>query len=159
MATERDFRGNRQGPRVPPASGPRLDVAAFKSDVLSRDPAKIDARAEELAQSMVSASLTTSQVRNFYGAIARIRAEENVEKQRREMAMHRSRLAYLTARADHAADSLWDVFGTLLKELVVNGDPPKISALCDFAEAVVAYHKYFEWKNKGQKGRSHGRDE
>lgn len=159
MASERDFRGSRSGPRAPAPSGPRLDAGAFKSDVLSRDPAKIDTRAEELAQSMVSASLTPSQVRNFYGAIARIRAEEDPDKQRRELAMHRSRLAYLTARAEGNANSLWEVFGPLLKELAGGGDPAQVSALCDFAEAVVAYHKYHEWKNKRQKGGGHDPDE
>lgn len=152
MPAQGDFRGTRPGARAPAAAAPRLDVAGFKNDVLSRDPAKIDSRAEELAQSMVNASLTTSQVRNFYGAIARIRAGEDLQKQRRELAMHRARLAYLTARAEGKAASLWDVFGPLLKELASGGDAAQVGALCDFAEAVVAYHKYHESKNKRQKG-------
>lgn len=159
MAAERDFRGNRPAPRPPAAGGTVLDAGAFKRDVLGRDAAKIDTRAEELAQSMVNAGLTPSQVRNFYGAIVRMRAEEDVERQRRELAMHRSRLAYLTARAQGRANSLWEVFGPLLKDLAASGTPAQVSALCDFAEAVVAYHKYYESKNEGQKGKGHGRDE
>ncbi len=145
----------RRGAGAPPGHG--LNAMAIKGDVLSADPAKIDTRAEELAESIVRAGLATSQVRNFYGAIAKLRAEGELSKQLRQLAMHRSRLAYLTARADGKANALWDVFGPLLKDAK---DDEQVNALCDFAEAVVAYHKYYEWqKKKSDRGGSHGRGE
>ena len=144
MPNGRDTRERgRRGPGAPPGHG--LNAPTIRGDVLSADPAKIDTRAEELAESIVRAGLATSQVRNFYGAIAKLRAESELSKQLRQLAMHRSRLAYLTARADGKANALWDVFGPLLKDAK---DEKQVSALCDFAEAVVAYHKYYEWQKK-----------
>jgi len=84
--------------------------------VLEGDPSKIDSRADELGKQIVQDQLNPSQVRNFYGAVAKLRAEVDGKKRLRQLRMHRSRLAYLTARAKGSADALWAVFGPLLQE-------------------------------------------
>lgn len=115
-------------------------VKAIVDDVLAADMSKIDARAEELALSIAKAKLSASQVRNFYGAFVRMRTESDREKRFEQLKQHRSRLAYLTARANGKADSLWEVFNPLLRE----SRSEHVEAICSFAEAIVAYHKYFE---------------
>jgi CRISPR type III-A-associated protein Csm2 len=66
--------------------------------------------------------------------------------------MHRARLAYLAARAQGHAKSLWEVFGELLKKAKESSTTPKqVDSVCDFAEAVVAYHKFFEESRKQQR--------
>jgi len=116
--------------------GPRAeDVAA----VLSGDAARIDEVADRLAKRLVERKLNRTQIRNFYGPIAIVRAEDDPEKRKKALRMHRSRLAYLVARAERRADDLWDLFSELLKR--AEGET-QIDAVCDLAEAVVAYHRY-----------------
>lgn len=158
MANQRDQSPrSRAGPRQGPQSPVGIDPAAIKAHVLRGDAAQIDISAEQLAKTIVDAELATNQVRNFYGSIAKLQSESDRQKQQRHMSMLRSRLAYLTARADGKADALWAVFDPLLKE----AKPENVPGLCDFAEAIVAYHKYFEWQGKKEKkkGGSHATDE
>jgi CRISPR type III-A-associated protein Csm2 len=120
----------------------REDVVAA---VLSGDPAGIDELAEGLAMRLVKRKLNSSQIRNFYGPIANLRTKKD-EWRKKAFRMHRSRLAYLVARADGRADELWEVFGELLKR----AEGPQIDAVCDLAEAVVAYHRYYDEQEKNR---------
>jgi CRISPR type III-A-associated protein Csm2 len=113
----------------------REDVAA----VLSGDATRIDEVAERLAMRLVR-GLNRSQIRNFYGPIAIVRAKNDPEERKKALRMHRSRLAYLVARAGGSAEELWKVFGELLKRAEGSS---QIDAVCDLAEAVVAYHRYY----------------
>jgi CRISPR type III-A-associated protein Csm2 len=110
------------------------DVAA----VLSGDATRIDEVAERLAMRLVQ-GLNRSQIRNFYGPIAIVRTKNDPEERKKALRMHRSRLAYLVARAGGSAGELWSVFGELLKR----AEGPQIDNVCDLAEAVVAYHRYY----------------
>ena len=112
----------------------REDVAA----VLSGDATRIDEVAERLAMRLVR-GLNRSQIRNFYGPIAIIRTKNDPEERKKALRVHRSRLAYLVARAGGSAEDLWSIFGELLKR----AEGPQIDAVCDLAEAVVAYHRYY----------------
>ena len=113
----------------------REDVEA----VLSGDATRIDEVAEGLAKRLVGRRLNSSQLRNFYGPIAIVRAKNDPEERKKALRMHRSRLAYLVARAGGSAEQLWNIFGELLKR----AEGPQIDAVCDLAEAVVAYHRYY----------------
>jgi CRISPR type III-A-associated protein Csm2 len=149
MPPDRDRRPPRPEPRPQmPPERPRhqQDIAA----VLSGDPAKIDELADRLAARLAGA-INRAQLRNFYGPIAILRAKSDPEEQRRALRMHRSRLAYLVARAGPGANELWEIFGELLK----NAEGSKqISAVCDLAEALVAYHRYYEeQKSRGREER------
>jgi CRISPR type III-A-associated protein Csm2 len=141
---------SRQGP-PPGRRESQLDAAAIKAHVLGAQAAQIDADAEQVAQAIVQAGLATNQVRNFYGSIAKLQSEDDPAKRERHIKMLRSRLAYLTARADGKANELWRVFDPLLRE----SRNQHVASLCDFSEAIVAYHKYYEWQRKKQKGGSH----
>lgn len=134
---------------------PSIDAAAIKNDVIGGDPSKIDTGAEQVAQAIVQKDLKTNQIRNFYGSIAKLQSDGDFAKQRRQLALLRARLAYLTARAKGAANDLWAVFDPLLKEAK---SPEHVAAVCDFAEAIVAYHKYYEWQ-KSKKGGPHDRED
>ncbi len=142
-----DFRDTRspdarRGSNAPPPT--TLDVATIRKAVLAGDPAGIDEGAEKLAEALSRAGFTTSQVRNFYGSVAKIRDISDPARQIAQIRMTRSRLAYLTARSNEkkrdSANHLWAVFGPLTKEV----QPAQVAAFCDFAEAVVAYHKFYE---------------
>ena len=109
------------------------DVAA----VLSGDATRIDEVAERLAKRLAERKLNRTQIRNFYGPIVIVRTKGG-EERKKALRMHRSRLAYLVARADGKADELWTLFSELLKR----AEGEQIDAVCDLAEAVVAYHRY-----------------
>ncbi|MBV8360099.1 MAG: type III-A CRISPR-associated protein Csm2 [Deltaproteobacteria bacterium] len=130
------------------------DIAA----VLSGDATRIDEIAERLGKRLAERKLNRTQIRNFYGPITIVRAEDNPDKRKKALRMHRSRLAYLVARADRgAADDLWDLFGELLKRAE---GKTQIDAVCDLAEAVVAYHRYHDKRretdeqSRGAKGQA-----
>ena len=140
--------GDRHRPQPAMPSGPSASAKGIIEDVLEGDMGKIDARAEELARRINKEQLSASQVRNFYGAFAKIRTERDAAKRLQQLKQHRARLAYLTARAKGSADPLWDVFGPLLRD----SRHEHVDAICSFAEAIVAYHKYFEDRG-GRAGR------
>ncbi|MGO9056345.1 MAG: type III-A CRISPR-associated protein Csm2 [Candidatus Binataceae bacterium] len=122
----------------PPPERPRRQQEV--ADVLSGDATKIDEIAERLA-ARLKGGINRSQIRNFYGPIAILRTKSDPEEQKRALRMHRSRLAYLVARAGGSANELWDLFGDLLKTAETR---KQIDAVCDLAEAVVAYHRYYD---------------
>ena len=129
-------RQDNRGQPPPQRSRYQQEVA----DVLSGDAGKIDAIAERLA-SRLKGGINRSQIRNFYGPIAILRTKSDPEEQKRALRMHRSRLAYLVARAGGSANELWELFGDLLKTAE---SKKQIDAVCDLAEAVVAYHRFFD---------------
>lgn len=137
----------------PQAPAPGVDAAKIRKAVLAGDAAGIDAGAEELAEALSRRGLSLSQIRNFYGSVAKIRDVADAAQQVDRIRMMRSRLAYLTARANAdpknrgCADDLWAVFGQLTREV----QAAQVPAFCDFAEAVVAYHKYFDKSGQGDR--------
>lgn len=136
------------GPRggTPRQTAAGVDAKAISQGVLACDPAKIDAGAEEVARELVRRGLGASQIRNFYGTIEKIRAAGDITKQVSQLKLNRARLAYLNARASGKAEPLWAVFEILLRRAT---EGREVEAVCNFAEAIVAYHKYHDWKTKG----------
>jgi len=132
----------------PDRSRPQQENPRDKEDVaavLSGDATKIDEVAERLAMRLVR-GLNRSQIRNFYGPIAIVRTKNDAEERKKALRMHRSRLAYLVAHAGGSAEELWSVFGELLKR----AEGTQIDAVCDLAEAVVAYHRYYDEMEKNR---------
>ncbi len=125
----------------PERSHRQQDIAA----VLSGDAGKIDEIADRLAARIVG-GINRTQIRNFYGPIAMLRVKSDAEERKRALRMHRSRLAYLVARAGGSANELWELFGDLLK----TAEGKQIEAVCDLAEAVVAYHRYYDARRGGR---------
>lgn len=140
----------RRPPRPEHRGQPSVEPGQHKQDVaaiLNGDATKIDEIAERLASKLVG-GINRTQVRNFYGPIAILRTKSDPEDRKKALRMHRSRLAYLVARARGSADELWELFGDLLKS--AEGDK-QIDAVCDLAEAVVAYHRYFDEQKGGSR--------
>lgn len=105
---------------------------------------EIDRLADELGEILAKGDLKANQIRNFYGPIAKVRSQHDPVERERALRIHRSRVAYLVARAQGKAKDLWDVFGTLLRD--AKGD--QIDGVCALAEATVAYHKFHSSKRE-----------
>ncbi len=143
---------NRQGPSSPPAARtidrrPAETVQNVDqqrvSRILERDAVEIDRTAHKIATAC--AGLVRTQMRNFYGPIVRLRAELghhfDPKSFSNALMMHRARVHYLAARERGGnADSLRDWFSKIIDDAVKQLTAEKVEAICDLAEAVVAYH-------------------
>jgi len=106
-----------------------------KEKILAGDAATIDEVAECFAKELKR--LNRTQMRNFYTPFTRIRATPDEQERRKAIIQHRARTAYLAAR-EKEAKPIWDLFEGLLRKADSN---TKIDALCDLAEALIAYHR------------------
>lgn len=114
--------------------------------ILNQDAQQLDATASKIAEQCKE--LPRTQMRNFYGPIVRLRNELAGEptadlsrRHARDLTMHRARLVYMAAR-NVAARPLQKSFAELVGEAIRDNraEKEKVRAICDFAEAVVAYH-------------------
>jgi CRISPR type III-A-associated protein Csm2 len=107
-----------------------------KQKILAGDAATIDQVAERFAKKLKD--LNRTQMRNFYTPFTRIRANRKEQERKNAIIQHRARTAYLVAR-EKKAEPIWDLFGDLLNS--AKDDDLQIDALCDLAEALIAYHR------------------
>ncbi|HLH50970.1 MAG TPA: type III-A CRISPR-associated protein Csm2 [Roseiarcus sp.] len=122
--------------------------------ILSGDANKLNDAAQKIANGC--GNLPPTQMRNFYGPIVRLRnelaSEPNADlsiRHAHDLMMHRVRLVYMAAR-NNAARPLQKSFAELVAAAISNNrrvEKEKVQAICDFAEAVVAYH-YSQTKGK-----------
>lgn len=141
MDQGRDHRGLRDRGRGSDRSGAqseRVTEEQIKA-VLDNDAGKIDEFAERLGGDLHRVKFSSSQIRNFYGPLAKLRAERDDQVRRDALRVHRSRVAYLVARSKGTAALLWDWFEKLLKKA---SSKSEIEGVLAFAEAIVAYHKF-----------------
>jgi len=134
-----DSRGSTR-PAPPPISADEIQK------ILQRGAEEIDRNARDVAQRC--ADLSPTQIRNFYGPIVRLRSDvariqtpQVRAEHARALYMHSARLAYMAAR-DSRATSLHKCFEQMVRAAVKNNqaDNGVVAAICDFAEALVAYH-------------------
>ncbi|GEM_PF-2131002 len=139
MNREQTRRGERRRNDGRTQAGPTLTEEEVQK-ILRGDPVTIDEVAEQFAQSL--RDLNRSQMRNFYNPFTRIRAMRSQEERKKALIQHRARIAYLVARqgegSANRAKPIWDLFGDLIKKAT---DDSQIDALCDLAEALIAYHR------------------
>src|SRR5579875_910192 len=139
MNREQTRRGERRRNDGRTQAGPTLTEEEVQK-ILRGDPVTIDEVAEQFAQSL--RDLNRSQMRNFYNPFTRIRAMRSQEERKKALIRHRARIAYLVARqgegSANRAKPIWDLFGDLIKKAT---DDSQIDALCDLAEALIAYHR------------------
>lgn len=97
-------------------------------------------------------AMTTSQIRNVFGAIKQIEAKGESAGQWEKTAflMLRPKMAYAAARVTSSNQSsriqqFRDVFDKAHSE--VNGDFKRFQRFCQFMEGVVAYHKVYGGKD------------
>jgi CRISPR type III-A-associated protein Csm2 len=122
--------------------------------ILDREPASLDDAARKIAERCKD--LPRAQMRNFYGPIVRLRNElasgrskdlgsgaskDLAVRHARELMMHKVRLVYMKAR-NNDAEALQQSFADLIEKAISNNraERDKVEAICDFAEAVLAYH-------------------
>lgn len=125
---------DRPPPRREGGSKAQLSEQERKA-ILNGDAGVIDEVAERFGRELV---LHRTQLRNFYGPLVSLRALGE-DKRRRELTKHRSRVAYLVVRAGQDAMPLWHLFEGLLRTAA---SKEQIDAVCDLAEALVAYNRF-----------------
>jgi CRISPR type III-A-associated protein Csm2 len=112
--------------------------------ILQNSAQDIDESARKIAEECQGLSRT--QMRNFFGPIVRLRSElakpsPDRARHARDLFMHSARVTYMAAR-DGKAWPLESCFTPLIRAAVKNNSVPDdtLRAICDFAEALVAYH-------------------
>lgn len=117
----------------------------------NRSPAKVnlDARvvteggetlvkeAEQLGKQLAR-NLTTSQIRNIYGAVKKMQMKGG-ELDTHKLLMLKPKLAYAAKRHGGGVDTLKDVLTQAID--LVGNDSKKFNRFVDFFEAILAYHK------------------
>ena len=87
--------------------------------------------------------LTTSQIRNIYGAVKKMQMKGQLDTHK--LLMLKPKLAYAAKRHGGGVDTLKDVL-TQAIDLVEN-EQEKFNRFVDFFEAILAYHKFYGGKD------------
>lgn len=145
-----DNRHQAGGRRFGPPSQPQRQlqqppaVSIPLEKILQNSAQDIDESARKIAEEC--RELPRSQMRNFFGPIVRLRsdlAKPSPDRARyaRDLFMHSARVVYMAAR-DGKARPLENCFTPLVRAAVRNNtvQDDALRAICDFAEALVAYH-------------------
>lgn len=97
-------------------------------------------KAEQLGKQLVRERLTTSQIRNIYGAVKKMQMKGG-ELDAHKLLMLKPKLAYAAKRHKEVkgVDTLKDVLTQAID--LVGSDSKKFNRFVDFFEAILAYHK------------------
>ena len=96
--------------------------------------------AEQQGQQLAR-NLTTSQIRNIYGAVKKMQMKGG-ELDTHKLLMLKPKLAYAAKRHGGGVDTLKDVLTQAID--LVGKDKEKFSRFVDFFEAILAYHKFYD---------------
>ena len=128
-------------------------------NIMELDVKDMNEIAEAKSQQFVKGKITTNQIRNIFGEIARMRNEfDKAEKGKKYQAARKSlillkpKLAYAVGRQQRkeqkqTMENYKSTFYKLIDLVESTEEANREGALqrfFDFAEAIVAYHKYFE---------------
>lgn len=112
------------------------------------DTSEIVKKAEDMALQFTRDKLKTNQIRNFYSAITRMRADYEVNGLTREnqnqLIMLKPKLAYAAGRQTAVRANFYPFMKTAIESIETAGDRKSL-ALENFfllVESVVAYHKF-----------------
>ena len=95
--------------------------------------------AEQQGQQLAR-NLTTSQIRNIYGAVKKMQMKGG-ELDTHKLLMLKPKLAYAAKRHGGGVDTLKDVLTQAID--LVGNDSKKFNRFVDFFEAILAYHKFY----------------
>ena len=95
--------------------------------------------AEQQGQQLAR-NLTTSQIRNIYGAVKKMQMKGG-ELDTHKLLMLKPKLAYAAKRHGDGVDTLKDILTQAID--LVGKDKEKFSRFVDFFEAILAYHKFY----------------
>ena len=94
--------------------------------------------AEQQGQQLAR-NLTTSQIRNIYGAVKKMQMKGELDTHK--LLMLKPKLAYAAKRHGGGVDTLKDVLTQAID--LVGNDSKKFNRFVDFFEAILAYHKFY----------------
>ena len=122
----------RGGNRSPAAVTLDKKVITEGGEILVKEA---EQRGEQLAR-----NLTTSQIRNIYGAVKKMQMRGG-ELDTHKLLMLKPKLAYAAKRHGDGVETLRDVLTQAID--AVDNDPANFSRFVDFFEAILAYHKFY----------------
>ncbi len=114
------------------------------------DTSDIVQKAENMALQFTRDKLKTNQIRNFYSAITRMRAEyeqteegKGYEKVKNQLIMLKPKLAYAAGRQTAVRANFYPFMTTAIQSIEQASDKAKaIENFFLLVESVVAYHKF-----------------
>ena len=84
-------------------------------------------------------NLTTSQIRNIYGAVKKMQMKGKLDTHK--LLMLKPKLAYAAKRHGGGVETLKDVLTQAID--LVGNDSKKFNRFVDFFEAILAYHRHY----------------
>ena len=117
-------------------------IEQIKKFIQSDDePDKLVEQAEYIAKNDIS-SISTSQLRNIFGAIKKLEMSPYDEKVYRQLVLIKPKLAYMKGRAGNKIEyrNIEDILGAAIDEVK---DKETFVRFCEFIEAILAYHKVY----------------
>lgn len=120
-----------------------MDINLSTSDVSG-----IVQKAEDMALQFTRDKLKTNQIRNFYSAITRMRAEyeqDGFEKVKNQLIMLKPKLAYAAGRQTAVRANFYPFMTSAIKSVEQAPANERTKAMENFfllVESVVAYHKF-----------------
>ena len=136
MADSRSGQQHRQGQGREHQQAQAADVSRDRvRQVIQQGGKTLVDVAEKLGPQLHRGGLTTSQIRNVFGAVKMM---EMRGFKSHEFVLLKPKLAYAAARA-RGAEKLKDVLSGAIDE--VGNDETKFARFVDFFEAILAYHK------------------
>ncbi|MDE0043406.1 MAG: type III-A CRISPR-associated protein Csm2 [Candidatus Poribacteria bacterium] len=119
----------------------RRDSTRIKLDarVITEGGATLVKEAEQRGQQLAR-NLTTSQIRNIYGAVKKMQMKGG-ELDTHKLLMLKPKLAYAAKRHGGGVDTLKEVLTQAID--LVGSDSKKFNRFVDFFEAVLAYHRAY----------------
>lgn len=118
----------------------RLDSTRVNLDarVITEGGEILVKEAEQRGQQLAR-NLTTSQIRNIYGAVKKMQMKGELDTHK--LLMLKPKLAYAAKRHGGGVDTLKDVLTQAID--LVGNDSIKFSRFVDFFEAILAYHRAY----------------
>ncbi|MEM2001876.1 MAG: type III-A CRISPR-associated protein Csm2 [Candidatus Methanomethylicaceae archaeon] len=126
-------------PAVPLVSDQELE------QIMAGDARKLVEVAERLGKDFARNGLSTSQIRNVFGAVKRLQMKGQFDQQAaRELILLKPKLAYQAGRHGDTVKHLGQVLSKAIDR--VESDPKRFENFADFFEAILAYHKAYGGK-------------
>ena len=129
-------RGSQHGDNRSPA---RVNL---KAEVITEGGEILVKEAEQLGKQLAR-NLTTSQIRNIYGAVKKMQMKGELDTHK--LLMLKPKLAYAAKRHGGGVETLKDVLTQAIDH--VGDDSKKFNRFVDFFEAILAYHKAYDGRD------------
>ena len=128
-------RGNRGPQRRDDRGSRRVNL----DDRVITEGGEILVKEAEQRGQQLARNLTTSQIRNIYGAVKKMQMKGELDTHK--LLMLKPKLAYAAKRHGGGVDTLKDVLTQAID--LVGNDSKKFNRFVDFFEAILAYHRAY----------------